>query len=42
MAPVVTYGSLIVKFTVVLLNAAPEATAGGVTGVTGKGQSGSI
>jgi hypothetical protein len=42
MAPVETYGSVIVKFTVVLLIAAPEVTAGGVTGVTGKGQSGSM
>jgi hypothetical protein len=42
MAPVETYGSVIVKFTVVLLNAAPDVTAGGVTGVTGKGQSGSM
>jgi hypothetical protein len=36
------HGSLIVKFTVdVPPNAAPETTAGGVTGVMGKGQSGS-
>ena len=37
------YGSLIVKLTVeVPPKAAPETTAGGVTGVMGNGQSGSM
>lgn len=38
----IDHGSRIVKLTVVLLSAAPETTAGGVTGVTGNGQSGNM